>query len=767
VRAVITLHRDRGDPLPEAEWDHALRYEVARIVNDRAVNASTVRLRRLPDGGIAIFFVLKTDRISDPARDDILDEEPIAVLYKCGAVGTDAPRVFSDRVDFPRDLSHLNPVPSTSPASICLAREGLQALYERFGVGGVIERLRDWLRDAKTDSLNRDGWEPVPVAENASVGFIDGAQFQTLAWRVGDSPGWAWGVAMFAGKPDFSYFPYQSVILPTSGKGLPMQELTRVARDVTWNRIFREPTPLLYVWQKKSAGERKAIFQKYETLGELQNDIKQLGLHEKFYSAMSQLVVTNWKRPTGLPWTMMLLIGVRRNIPLVSDRFGLAVDQDARRLEVKAFSIQASSRKGLLAKDATVREVALMPTLSCELFADVSGIQPKRSANIVGYGALGSTIAEYLARMGVEDINTVDSDVLLAHNLARHSATRFSFGLHKADSIAELELMLHPSGRNRFRGLVADITQFSTLDLSRLLNRSTVLIDASASYRVRQSLPRIARQLAKRIIRTELFNEGRLGVFSVEGKGGNPDLLDLYYALCQLGTENEVVKSWLRGEVRRKSDLRTIATGFSCSSATLRLPKWKIASHAAAFMPQLTELIEGNEIEAGIGLNPLRNNGSPLGWQWQTVPPFDLYRLPAFPGWEIRVAPYVQSRMRTMSKERRPKETGGYLYGGWNLNLKRITITAVTPEPPGTIASATALQLGSAGKTNEEQRIRRNCGGRIDLVGTWHSHPNGSSQMSSRDEQTLVMFQRVNKKRGLPTLLLICGAAETGLHLEL
>lgn len=767
MSVVITLYSELGDPLPEAEWDHALRYEVARIANDRAVISSSLCLRRLPEGGLAILFVLKTDRISDPARDDILDEEPLALLYRRGAVGTDAPGVFSDRVDFPRDFSHLNPVPSTSPASICLAREGLQALYERSGVGGVIERLRDWLRDAKTDSLNRDGWEPVPVAANAGVGFIDGAQFQTFAGKNGNYPGWAWGVAMCAGDADFFYFPHQSLQMPTQVPVLPMEKLSHVARATVRDMVFHEPVPLLYLWQENFAGETKAVFQKYERLEELEDDLKRLALHAKFDSAMSLLVSAKWRRPARLPWTAVLLVGVRRALPIVNGRFGLALDREARRLEVKAFSIQASSKKGLREKNATVREVALMPSLSCGLLADVSGIQPKRGACVVGYGALGSTIAEFLARMGVQDISTIDGDVLLAHNLARHNATLLSLGLPKAKAIRHLDLMLRLPDERRFRGYVGDIVQLSAANIAQCLDRPALLIDATASDRVRRTLPRKARQLSTRIVRAELFDEGRLGVLSVEGKDGNPDLLDLYYTLCQFGTESEVVKGWLRGERGRKSDLRTVAAGFSCASATLRMPHWKIASHAAAFMPQLTELIEGNDIEAGIGLNTLCDKGSPVGWQWHAVPLSDVYHLRDFPGWEIRVAPNVLPLMRAMSEERSPKETGGYLYGGWNLDLKRITITAVTPEPPGTAASPAALQLGCAGKTAEERRIRRYCGGRIDLVGTWHSHPNGSAQMSSRDERTLVMFQRENKKRGLPTLLLICGATAIGVHLEL
>lgn len=767
MSAVITLYRQLGNPLPAAEWDFNLRYEVARILNDAAVVPSSVCLRRLLEDEVAILFVLKIDRISDPARNDILDDEPVALVYRSETVGSVAPGVFIDRVNFPRDLPHLNPVPNTSPASICLAREGLQALYDLVGVGGIIDRLRRWLRDAKTDSLNRDGWEPVPAAADAKVGFIDGANFQNFAATNGDNPGWAWGIAMYAGNAEVFYLPHQALTLEIHGQPLPVKNLASKAKPAIDNRLFREVTPLFYLWQKTSAAEMKPIFSHYDVLGELYDDLRQLSLHLKFDTAFKDVHEINWDRRSPLPWTAVLLVGVRRPQPIISDRFGLALDQGTRRLELKAFRIQASSKKGLRDKNAQICEVALMPTVSSGLLADVSGIQSNRGVCIVGYGALGSTMADFFARMGVEDISTIDDDVFLAHNLARHNATRLCLGLRKANTIKHLELVTRAPGERPFRGYPEDVLKLSTANLAQCLDTASLVVDATASDRVRRTLPLKLQQLDCRIVRTELFDEGRLGVLSVQGKNGNPDLLDLYYTLCQLGTENEIVATWLRNESGRKYDPSTVVAGFSCASATLRMPYWKIASHAGAFMSQVSELISGKDLEAGIGLNPLVDRGFPRGWQWLNVKPFEFHYPVVDPEWQIRVAPHVPVCMRAMSAERFPKETGGYLYGGWDLRLKRITITAVTPEPPGTAASAAALRLGRAGKTREEQQIKRNCGGRIDLVGTWHSHPNGSSEMSNRDQQTLALFQRVNEKRGLPTLLLICGATEIRAHLEL
>ena len=774
---MITLFRTLGKRLTRTDWGNVLRHEVVQIQDDRAIKRNSLRVRYLEDSRIVILFTLKTDRVSDPERGDILDEEPIALVYPEGKVGTNAPFVCSDRKNFPRDLTHLNPVSNTSPVSICLAREGLQAVYERFGVKGVIERLRDWLRDARTDSLNRDGWEPISVAVNSAVGLIDGERSQTFAWEIGDDPGWGWSMGFAleektpkqrwsTGLANSYFFPHEGLLRPDGPLLNHVDQMYESAVNALRGIPSLVPVPTIFAWQDQGTSEGNIAFHEYSSAAELREDLGKLGLKEKLDNAIGQFLTWGPQEYEKIPRAIVALIGVRRPLPIVGDRFGLANHQEARRLEIKAFVIRAQSARDLLEDRAEVREIALMPLPSRGLSADVSGVHPKQGVCIVGYGALGSEIAGFFARMGVGEINVIDNDVLLSHNLARHEATLLSLGLTKANAVQHLDTLLHLSSDRSFQGYTDNVVHLSAEELATRMPPHAVLIDASASDSVRRSLPIKARELSKRIIRVEIFDEGYLGVQSVEGDGGNPDLLDLYYMLCQLGLIDEAVRRWLITEIRNRSKPQTVASGFSCTSATLRLPKWIIASHAAAFMPRLTLSLDGTEGEAGVGLNALSRDGTPMGWSWYAVPSLKVYNPSSAPGWEVRIADDVCRNMRVFSKRQSPRETGGYLYGGWNLDLQRITVTAATPEPPETKGSTTALNLGRSGKTKEERLIQRYCGQRISLVGTWHSHPQGSAQMSGRDQRTLSAFRRENEKRALPTLLVICGKRSIGVHLE-
>ncbi len=58
-----------------------------------------------------------------------------------------------------------------------------------------------------------------------------------------------------------------------------------------------------------------------------------------------------------------------------------------------------------------------------------------RKITAVGMGALGSQIANLLARSGYGKWSLVDSDVLLPHNFARHALVHSLVGMPKVDAM--------------------------------------------------------------------------------------------------------------------------------------------------------------------------------------------------------------------------------------------------------------------------------------------------------------------------------------------
>lgn len=64
--------------------------------------------------------------------------------------------------------------------------------------------------------------------------------------------------------------------------------------------------------------------------------------------------------------------------------------------------------------------------------------------HIIGCGAIGSTLAENLARFGLDKITLYDFDVVEAHNVANQMFTHADIGKLKVDAVADLMRRINP-----------------------------------------------------------------------------------------------------------------------------------------------------------------------------------------------------------------------------------------------------------------------------------------------------------------------------------
>ena len=63
---------------------------------------------------------------------------------------------------------------------------------------------------------------------------------------------------------------------------------------------------------------------------------------------------------------------------------------------------------------------------------------------IIGCGAIGSTIAEMLVRLGVESINLYDFDTVSEHNITNQMFRNEDIGKNKVDALEEILLSINP-----------------------------------------------------------------------------------------------------------------------------------------------------------------------------------------------------------------------------------------------------------------------------------------------------------------------------------
>ena len=755
---------DDVQALPEKDWPDTVVHEVRRIRRWSAVESDSLSVATDGAGRLRIGFTTRTERLLEPAPTPIQDIEPITLVYRSiEAVGLNAPSVWSGRANFPRDIGHINPTHADRPASLCLARAGLQPVYDRYGMDGAMDRLMDWLHDAKTGQLMKDGWEPVPMGEGqeARGGYFDIGFFQELALKQEGGVGWKCGVARLLTKEFGGKVVFLSPELDLTDD-TQVQDARKRVRSAPKEKPVAAYIPWVFVWSDRAQPIIRQLFGVWNTYGEIETGLKDTGMEEQLPAAIMGAVL----QLTDPATPVALLVGVWRPVPISDQVFGMAEDAEARHLEIRAYLLHCEKhRDNPIDPAVEARQLLGIQLPSREMLAFTSGVSADKPVALLGYGALGSCIGDFLLRAGVPKIAAIDNDDLAPHNLARHSATVEDLYAHKVahlDRLAGKVTFFDDEIQREPRDL--DITNVSDEDLAKIVGEYRLIVDATAAERVRRRLARAALPPETRLVRTEIFDGGRLGVMFVTGPANSPNLIDLYYALCARAVEDEAVERWLRGEQAAGTSSEELVLGMGCASATSRMPKYTVAQHASAFMPTVMASLN-DEIEAGIGINPLGKEGAPLGWRWFEYGG-DVVVLEAADatGWQVRLSPDAASQLTALRLANGNVETGGYLYGGYDFALKQIYVVAVSDVPPGTKQSAAAIDLGAAGRTQLERKIERRAGSKLAQVGTWHSHPQSGPGMSAKDRRTMEKFRSTDRDNGVPTLLVISSPEGNGAH---
>jgi proteasome lid subunit RPN8/RPN11 len=740
----------------------SVRREMALMAGSAGVQEQTVSLEIEAQTGTArISFTLQTETPVLPPIADIRPEERLVFAYEdIEAIGVSAPTlVLSGRDDFPKDLGHLNPVGPGQPASLCLTRTGLQPIYDRYGIEGVMVRLRTWMRDAMTGGLMVDGWEPVPFSAAMPMrgGLLDPAAFQEIASKRRAELGWTTGVAQIPEEADHVVLNATEI---DATKPPHLSALSVAVKALTNEHSHRVGVPWVFLWPADDKPIKKPVFGFWTTYRDMRDGLAEVGLTRPLEAAIGTILGNGCDcQHAPARRTLVILIGLWRPVRLAKNIFGLSNDLVARRLEIKAYTLETKLTGDLLADDTKLCGILADPMPSPALFRWTTGTPILAPAGLIGYGALGQAIADHLLRSGIEEMIAIDRDTMLAHNLARHDGEIHDLYRPKINRLERSAIALTVSiHRPQIRAFKDDAAKLSDSELADRLGGARVIIDATADERVRGRLTKFNSHDRRQIVRIEIFHHGHLGVQFVTNPSGNPSLFDLYYVLCREALTNDGVARWLYDEhVGLGADQDELLFGFGCSSRTTRLPNFVVAQHASAFMPTIVRGLTG-ETPPGIGLNQLGDDFRPLGWRWIDAPEFIQIEPASAPNWTIRLHPEVLAFLADERNKALPKETGGYLYGGWDTALKQVTVVAATPLPPGSTASAPLLTLGPAGNTSLEQRLTRRTGRRIWLCGTWHSHPGASAAMSEKDVATVSAFTSLDHQVGVPTLLVIVAA---------
>ena len=117
-----------------------------------------------------------------------------------------------------------------------------------------------------------------------------------------------------------------------------------------------------------------------------------------------------------------------------------------------------------------------------------------------GCGALGSSVAELLARGGVSQLNLLDSDSITFSNLCRHSLDGSSVGTNKAEALAERLARTNPLSKIRGFPVRVPLNSDSDETNHQVLADSHLFVDCTASESAFDWLDEYAIEKHKRLI---------------------------------------------------------------------------------------------------------------------------------------------------------------------------------------------------------------------------------------------------------------------------
>jgi proteasome lid subunit RPN8/RPN11 len=690
---------------------------------------------------------------------DIRDIEPIAFLFHKTRYPYEAPRVWSDRPDFPTErLPHQSSFTSGQPPLLCLHRGSLDDWFAEHTLYELVVRVQGWLRDAASDRLIRpeDGFEPTLILPEREEGLAvyDPEQMACVVdqqWKYRSNKSGSTHLScQFLNAADKA----PSVLVGLTP--LPRQAIKQEQVEVELRSKNQHSGSLaLLVWPQYGRETDEHFGKLPATLDSLFDLAERLDLPLK--RAIYQHL--NWRqRGTLIPVPFITAVLA---IPRPQNMIGSNSSIEFLNFALPTTDERITSTRQLK-PDTPVFVLGNRLPINADMASRLSRTESGSCSQtlLVGCGALGSKLGLHLARAGLANLTLVDNDTLSPHNLIRHGLLTSGVGKNKAEGLAhEIQAMF----RDEASPVHVQTRRQNVIDVlfgeQQLLQEMDWLLDCTTSSIVLDALldPRLPQ--IPPVMRSAIAHDGALGVLLVEGAERNPRVDDLQVCLYDLAIDDDSVAEWLQTHQRLADEagsaLEEITIGLGCSSPTMRMADDTISYHAAAASITVKSVMNDHTF-TGVQISRLNSRGDVLGSVDQVeVGKFEELLPFGNSGWIVRVRGSVRGELIAQMKQALPNEAGGILVGHIHHKRRIIYVTRALPPPPDSEGWPYAFRLGVEDVPKELAEITTRTGGVIHYVGEWHSHPNGSSQLSSQDVDTAGQLTSYLHRAGLPTHIMI------------
>ena len=444
----------------------------------------------------------------------------------------------------------------------------------------------------------------------------------------------------------------------------------------------------------------------------------------------------------------------------------LSAHESLRDIGQRAEEIILNWAEGARVSWCSVREARPEVTVRRDLSSPLSWFRCK-SVAIWGCGAIGSHLAESLARAGVSRLVLRDNSVVTPGVLVRQLFDDSDIGKNKA--VATRERLLRAFPDLQIEAFVDDVLSVH-IDSEDWHDGADIVIDATASWPValhiearRASVPNGNPIIAS----MGLGHHAQRALLHIVGQ-------DHHGAFADVARKAKI-------EAIRGSGLNHFVDDFwgddaetyfqpepGCSEPTFVGSSAEVAALAGMMVTKLSrELTEGGANSASSHLFTLPTAEIGDGERKEK----DFYYFPdiclteGIENYEVRISPHAWADLqawinRSARLNGREVETGGHLFGERDDAAKVLWVSEVTGPPPDSRVSASEFVCGVKGVetvTEEKYKFSR---GSVSFVGMWHTHPNGNPTPSPTDHGAMQSI--VGNPNFARSLLLVVGPNSDG-----
>ncbi|WP_165689552.1 ThiF family adenylyltransferase [Elizabethkingia ursingii] len=660
---------------------------------------------------------------------DIRAVEPIILVFDLINYPVSAPRVYTDRHDFPKNnLAHLYVAVNNRPPAFCYVRGNADEWYANKRIEDLVIRIGNWLRDAATGELSENGNQFEPLRLEGYLGSVI-YDYDTILTAIHENAviklGERFTMALFERVNSDTRNTYKFVQLITNTNALTTIKEVDEERKKEKESITRRKYYFGYIlWADDSTVKNDYEINIPRSWQEFKIFCEYYGIKydefEKFIAQYNDInefiyfpVIIGISRPHQL-------IGYSSNIEFINLRFKVE-SQDL--------------KDGKIVNNIPIDMLSHNQPLTCKLATQISdsNVSLENRSIVFGCGAIGSKIVMHLARSGQTNLTLIDPDYISPHNLVRHALFGEDEGAGKADALKEKIKKIYPSEK---LGVVSGASlKDGLIDKKETFEKYHWILDFTASEAFFNKLALLKSIDSAKLASASISDFGNLGIMYKEGEQRNPridDLQSYLYSMCQ---SDENINNWLKNEqVKASSNHVIIQVGVGCNSETTILADDKISSHASYFSGALKREMTQPSKEGRIYLHRIKEKEDyNIETQVVKVNPFRIFQAINDPSWTIRFKPEVIEHLEHEFFAAQTNETGGVFVGICNYKTKTIHVTGSVTAPVDSTANSTQFVRGYNGLAEHISEIGHNSGGQIGYIGEWHTHPDGPNGLSRQD----------------------------------